>query len=152
MERIGFQEVPKGYYDPIFKMGSIIKSSGLEVKLLELVRFRVAQINGCAYCLDMHYKELRHAGETELRASSLTAWEETPYFSELEIAVLKYTEALTLIAENKISDKLFNDLKTHFSQDEITGLTMAIVEINNWTRFMIAFNITPGQYEIGMFS
>jgi len=151
MERIGFQDVPKGYYDPIFQIGAYIKKTDLEYRLLELVRYRVAQLNGCAYCLDMHYKELRHAQDTELRLSALTAWEETSYFSESEQVVLRYTESLTLVSQNSISNEIFDALKSHFNQDQIAGLTMVIVEINCWSRFMKAFKITAGNYTVGMF-
>lgn len=151
MERIGFQQVPKDYYAGMFAMGDFLKKNDFDKGILELVKYRASQINGCAYCLDMHYKEALHHGETQLRLSSLSAWEETPYFTEREQAALQYTEALTQVSANAIGEDIYAPLKKHFSKEEIAQLTMAIVLINGWNRFMKAFKITPGNYKVGMY-
>jgi len=121
---------------------------GVERPLLELVRMRVSQINGCAYCLDMHSKDARAAGETEQRLYALTAWRETPFFSERERAALAWAETLTRIADDDVSDELFAEARRHFSEEELTTLTLAIVAINGWNRFAIAFRSIPGSYVV----
>ncbi len=151
MERISFQNAPKGLYDGMFQLGKTLKNSGIEYSLLELMKYRVGQINGCAYCLDMHFKEAIHAGISELKLSSVSAWREAPFFSDQEKVVLAYAEALTVVSANDIEDEIYLPLKDHFSEDEIAHLTLAIVEINGWSRFMKAFKITPGEYKVGMY-
>lgn len=113
--------------------------SGLEASLLELVKMRASQINGCAYCLDMHSKDARAAGETEQRLYVLNAWREAPFYSDRERAALAWTEAVTLISEGGISDELFSATREHFSEKEMAALTMAIITINGWNRLAISF-------------
>jgi AhpD family alkylhydroperoxidase len=125
------------------------KSSGLEPSLLDLVRMRSSQINGCAYCLDMHSKDARAAGETEQRLYCLPAWRETPFYSEREQAALAWTEAVTLVSEDHVPDEVFELARKQFSVEELAELTLAIVSINGWNRFSIAFRATPGIYQPG---
>ena len=123
------------------------ESSGLETSLLELVRMRASQINGCAYCLDMHSKDARAEGETEQRLYCLPAWRETPFYNDRERAALAWTEAITLVSESHVPDEVFEEARKHFSEEELTHLTLAIVTINGWNRFSIAFRAVPGAYQ-----
>jgi len=132
----------------LFEIGGHLKKSPLDHNLLELVFFRVSQINGCAYCLDMHSKELRAAREDEQRLYGLSAWKETPYYSERERAALAYAEGVTSC---HISDELYSLAKGVFSEEELIDLTLAITTINTWNRLNIAFPNTPGTYKVGMF-
>jgi AhpD family alkylhydroperoxidase len=124
-----------------------VNHSGLEHSLLELVKLRASQINRCANCIDMHSKDARAHGETEQRLYALNAWEETPFFSERERAALAWTEAVTLLRHNAVSDGLFAKVREHFSEAELTRLTLAVVAINGWNRFCVAFRTVPGSYK-----
>ncbi len=126
-----------------------VRKSGLEHSLLHLVRMRASQINGCAYCLDMHSKEARAAGETEQRLYCLPAWRETPFYSEREQAALAWTEAVTLISEGHAPDDVFEMARKQFSEEELAALTLAIVSINGWNRFAISFRAVPGSFQPG---
>ncbi|CAM1349670.1 MULTISPECIES: carboxymuconolactone decarboxylase family protein [Tenacibaculum] len=148
MERIAYKDIPKGMFENLREIENFIESSTLDMQLLEIIRLRVAQKNGCAYCVDMHYKELKKTGETELRLSSLCVWEETPYFTDKERAVLKFTDALTKLSRGIISDEIYNPLLKFFSKEEICYLTLAISQINTWTRLMKVFQFTPGNYKV----
>ncbi|WP_276390690.1 carboxymuconolactone decarboxylase family protein [Eudoraea chungangensis] len=147
MERINYQDIPNGMFDILLKTESFINESTLDFKLLEIMRLRVAQKNGCAYCVDMHHKELKKTNENDLRLSSLCVWEETPYFTDQERAVLKFTDILTELPSEPISDKFYNPLLNFFSKEEICMLTLAISQINTWTRLMKTFRFIPGNYE-----
>jgi AhpD family alkylhydroperoxidase len=120
---------------------------GLEHSLLHLVKMRASQINGCAYCLDMHSKDARATGETEQRLYTLDAWHETPFFSASERAALAWTEALTRIAETHAPDEVFAALREHFSEEEGANLTIAIGMINTWNRIAIGLRTVPGSYQ-----
>jgi len=148
MERITFSQIPKGMVEKLMGIENYIKESTLDLQLLELMRLRVAQINKCVYCIDMHYKELKDSGETELRMSTLSVWNETSFFTEKEKAVLKFTEALTEINENDISDEIFDALSNFFDTEEICNLTFAISQLNTWTRLVRTFKFTAGNYEV----
>lgn len=124
-----------------------VAGSGLEHRLYELVKTRASQINGCAYCLDMHTKDARKAGETEQRLYALSAWRETPFYTDRERAALEWTEALTLIASNGVTDALYDSVRQHFDEKEMVALTMAIVAINGWNRLAIGFRSVPGTYQ-----
>jgi AhpD family alkylhydroperoxidase len=124
-----------------------VRDSGLETPLLELVRLRASQMNGCAFCIDMHTKDARAGGESEQRLYTLSAWRETPFFTDREGAALEWTEAVTDIASSGISDELFERARVHFSEVELVNLTMAIVAINGWNRLAISFRAVPGSYE-----
>lgn len=148
MERISYQDIPNGIFDHLTQIENFINNSPIEIKLLELIRLRVSQKNGCAYCVDMHYKLLKHEGETELRLSSLCVWEETPYFTNEERAVLKFTDILTKLEQTPITNKTFEMLLKHFSNQEISYLTLAISQINTWNRLMKTFQFSPGNYKV----
>jgi AhpD family alkylhydroperoxidase len=120
-----------------------IAKSGLEKPLIELVRLRTSQINGCAFCLDMHSADARKAGEDERRLATLSAWRETPFFSERERAALEWTEAVTLVSQDHVPDSVWASVHGQFSPQEITDLTLLIVAINGWNRFAIAFRKMP---------
>lgn len=122
---------------------------GLEESLLDLVKLRASLINGCAYCIDMHTKDARARGESELRLYELMAWRETPFYTERERAALAWTEALTLIADNRVPDELYEEVRQHFSEQELVNLTLAVVTINGWNRFCISFRSVPGEYQPG---
>lgn len=120
---------------------------GLDHSLLELVKLRASQINGCAWCMDMHTKELRAAGESEQRLYLLSAWRECPFYSERERAALAWTEALTLVAESGVPDEVFSTARAQFSEEELVKLTLAIVAINGANRVNVAFRTVPGNYQ-----
>ena len=118
-----------------------------ELLLLELVKMRASQINGCAHCIDMHSKDARAHGETEQRLYALSAWEETPFFSDRERAALAWTEAITVIKDQHAPDHIYERVRQHFSEEEIVNLTMAIIAINGWNRLAIGFRSIPGEYQ-----
>lgn len=149
--RISLEEAPKGIIDGFMKTEFYLRKSPLDHKLLELVKYRVSQLNGCAYCLDMHYKEAIRLGETPLRLYSLSAWEECPYYSDAERLALSYAEALTLTTNKGVEDDLFEKLLERFSREEVADLTLAIAQINAWNRLNKAFRPVPGNYEPGMY-
>ncbi|HXH07873.1 MAG TPA: carboxymuconolactone decarboxylase family protein [Vicinamibacterales bacterium] len=124
-----------------------VELSGLERPLLELVKVRASQINGCAYCIDMHTKDARAAGETEQRLYALNAWREAPFFTERERAALEWAEAVTRVAETRVPDEVFDRARRHFAESELVALTFAAVTINAWNRLAIAFRIPAGTYE-----
>jgi AhpD family alkylhydroperoxidase len=142
-----FTKVDPKAYQAMAGLEAYVHSSGLEKPLLELIRMRASQINGCAYCLDMHSKDARAAGETEQRLYELNAWRETPFYSARERAALAWTESLTLVYETHVPDKDFEEVKKHFSEPEIVALTMAIVSINGWNRIAISMRVVPGSYQ-----
>lgn len=150
-ERISYQEVSGKLLEGMFTSEAYLKKCSLDLKLLELVKFRVSQLNGCAFCLDMHHKEAIHLGETELRLHSLAAWKEAPYYDEKERAVLTFAEALTLASFRDIDDQIFNDLSAFFSKSEIGDLTLAVNQINSWNRINKVFRFTPGNYVVGQY-
>jgi len=126
-----------------------VRQAGLDHKLIDLVRMRASQINGCAYCLDMHSKDARAKGETEQRLYGLDAWRETPYYSDRERAALEWTEALTLVAETRVPDDVYERVRAQFSEDELVHLSLAIVAINGWNRLNVAARTVPGGYVAG---
>jgi len=126
---------------------AVRKNSKLDPSLIELVKMRSSQINGCAYCIDMHSKDARAAGETEQRLYALNAWRETPFFSDRERAALAWTEAVTLVSEGHVPDDVYAEASKQFSEEELVNLTMAVVAINGWNRIAIAFRAVPGEYQ-----
>src|SRR3954453_22428399 len=124
-----------------------LRNSGLEPALRELVKTRASQINGCAYCIDMHTKDARAQGETEQRLYALSAWRETPFYTDRERAALEWTEQLTLIAEKGVPDELFAGMREHFSEEELIALTLAVVQINGWNRLAISARAPVGSYQ-----
>ncbi|MEL6537379.1 MAG: carboxymuconolactone decarboxylase family protein [Bacteroidota bacterium] len=147
MERISYQDIPEGMFNKLMALEQAINNSGISIQLLEIIRLRVSQINGCAYCVDMHHKELKQAGETELRLSSLCVWRDTHYFSEQEQAVLEFTEKLTLVSQEGVPEGVYQQLSNHFDKAEIAFLSLAVTQINTWTRLMRTFRFTPGNYQ-----
>jgi len=125
----------------------VSKSSKLEPSLLELVKMRASQINGCAYCLDMHSKDARAKGESEQRLYALNAWRETPFFTDREQAALAWAEALTLVSVDHVPDAVYERAKQHFSEEELVNLTLAVIAINGWNRIAISFRMVPGEYQ-----
>ncbi len=130
----------------ILGLGDYVHNSGLEQSLLDLVLIRASQINHCGYCLDMHTKDARMVGETEQRIYAISAWEETPFFTDRERAALAWTEAVTLLTEGFVPDAVYNHAREHFSEDELVRLTMAVVTINTWNRMNVSFRIPAGDY------
>lgn len=148
MERITYIDVPLEIFESLRNIESLLNNSALEKKLHYLIKLRVSQMNGCAYCVDMHYKELKHLNEEELRLSSLCVWDETPYFTEKERAVLLFAEKLSSINNETIADDIYNSLLKFFNKKEICYLTLAISQINTWNKLMKTFRFTPGVYEV----
>ena len=131
----------------MLNLGKAVENSGLERSLLELVKTRASQINGCAYCIDMHTKDARAMGETEQRLFGLNAWRETPFFSERERAALEWTEAITRIADNHVPDELYDRVRHHFNEQQLVALTFAATVINAWNRLAITFRVPVGTYQ-----
>jgi AhpD family alkylhydroperoxidase len=147
--RLDYVKAAPGAVKAMFGLQAYVAQSGLEPSLLELVKLRASQINGCAYCIDMHSKDARASGETEQRLYALDAWRETPFYSERERAALAWTEAVTLVADGHVPDSVFDEVGKHFSDQELVNLTLAVVAINGWNRLAISFRTVPGTYEPG---
>ena len=130
------------------KLEAYVKRCGLERSLLELVKTRASQLNGCAYCIDMHTKDARAAGETEQRLYALSAWREAPFYSERERAALEWTEALTIISQSDVPDELYQRVLGHFDEKELVDLSLAIATINTWNRLAIGFRTEVGSYKV----
>ena len=145
--RLNYAEVAPKAMRGMLELEKYVHGSGLERTLYELVKTRASQINGCAYCLDMHTKDAREEGETEQRLYALNAWREAPFYTERERAALAWTEALTRISENDVSDSLYEATRKYFDEEEIVALTMAIIAINGWNRLAISFRTLPGSYK-----
>jgi AhpD family alkylhydroperoxidase len=148
-ERISFKDVPQEPMTALLSLGKHLKTSGLDPKLLHLIEYRVSQLNGCAFCLDMHHKDAIHQGETEQRLHSLPAWRECPWYSDAERAALAYADSLTTDAD--ANDDVFTTLTSFFNNKEIADLTFAIALTNTWNRLNKAFRTTPGTYRVGQF-
>lgn len=145
--RIDVGKVDPKAYQAMLGLETYVRQSGLERPLLELVKMRASQINGCAYCLDMHSKDARAAGETEQRLYGLNAWEESPFYSDRERAALAWTEAVTLVSKGHVPDEAYEEARKQFSEKELLDLTMAVVAINGWNRLSIAFRAVAGNYQ-----
>lgn len=130
----------------VLKLEEYVGSTGLESSLLNLVKTRASQINGCAWCLDMHTKDARAEGETEQRLYALPAWRETPFYTSRERAALAWTEAVTLVAQSGVPDQPYEEARREFSERELVDLTMAVIAINSWNRLNVAFRTVPGDY------
>ncbi len=146
-ERIHYMKVSSGAYHAMIELEKYLRECGLEESLLNLIKLRASQINGCAYCLDMHWKDLRALGESEQRLYSLDAWQESPYYSDRERAALAWTEAVTRVSETHVPDDVYEEAKKHFSEKELADLTVAVAAINAWNRLAIAGRTTPGTYQ-----
>jgi AhpD family alkylhydroperoxidase len=147
--RIDLMLVTPGVIQAMLGLERQVRQAGFDQRLLDLVRMRASQINGCAYCLDMHSKDTRANGETEQRLYGLEAWRETPYYSARERAALEWTEALTLVSETRVPDDVYERVREQFSEDELVHLSLAIVSINGWNRLNIAARTVPGDYVAG---
>src|SRR5947208_3570466 len=146
-QRLDFTKIGQDAAKAMYGLEMYLAKCGLEKPLLHLLKFRVSQINGCAYCLDMHSKDLRAGGETEQRLYLLDAWRESPFYTERERAALAWAEAVTLVHEGHVPDEVFEEARAEFSEEELVNLTMAVVTINSWNRLCIAFRVTPGSYQ-----
>ncbi len=145
--RLNYTKAAPGGIQAMYKLQKYVEDSGIERSLLELVKTRASQINGCAYCIDMHTKDARALGESEQRLYLLNAWHEAPFYTERERAALAWTEAVTLISESHASDEAYAAARAQFSEQELVNLTMAIIAINGWNRLAISFRAVPGNYE-----
>lgn len=145
--RLNYAKAAAGVYDAMDALDQYLAKCGLDESLLHLVRLRASQVNGCAYCLDMHWKDLRALGETEQRLYSLDAWRECPYYSDRERAALAWTEAVTLIADGHPPDAVHEQARAHFDEQELSNLTLAVAAINAWNRLSIAARLAPGKYQ-----
>jgi AhpD family alkylhydroperoxidase len=144
--RIEYAKIAPGAVDAVRGLERYSRSCGLEPRLLELVKMRASQMNGCAYCIDMHSKDARARGESEQRLYALDAWRETPFFDARERAALAWTEAVTRISDGHVPDPVFEEARKHFSEKELVDLTLSIIAINGWNRLAIAFRTVPGGY------
>ncbi|QRK07769.1 carboxymuconolactone decarboxylase family protein [Archangium violaceum] len=147
--RINIAAVSPGAYRAMLGLEKYLSECSLEEGLLHLIKLRASQINGCAYCIDMHWKDSRALGETEQRLYGLNAWEESPYYTDRERAAFLWTESLTNLGEGHVPDSVYEAVKPHFSEQELADLTMAVVTINAWNRIAIASRTVPGGYTPG---
>ncbi|HKW97474.1 MAG TPA: carboxymuconolactone decarboxylase family protein [Bryobacteraceae bacterium] len=146
-QRLDYSKVDPLAIHAMLGLEKYVKECGLESSLLHLVKMRASQINGCAYCLDMHSKDARAEGETEQRLYELNAWRETPFYTDRERAALAWTEAVTLVSQTHVPDEVFALARKHFSEKELADLTLAVVAINGWNRISISFRTEPGTYQ-----
>jgi AhpD family alkylhydroperoxidase len=146
-ERLNYAKASPQGFEAMRTLECHVRQSGLDHRLLELVKTRASQLNGCAYCLDMHTKDARAAGETEQRLYALSAWRETPFFDARERAALAWTEAVTRLGDHPVPDEVYAETRKNFDERQLVDLTLAIVAINGWNRLAIAFRKEPGTYQ-----
>ena len=146
-QRIDYRKVAPDGYKAMLAFENYVRNSGLEHSLLELVKTRVSQINGCAHCLDMHTKNARAAGETEQRLYLLSAWREAPFYSNRERAALAWAEAVTQLSVNDVSDELYAEAMQHFDEKALVDLTLAIIAINGWNRLAVRLRVETVTYK-----
>ena len=145
--RINMKTISPGGYKAMTALETYVRDCGLESSLLELLRIRVSQINGCAFCIDMHTKDARAGGESEQRIYALSAWREAPFFSDRERAALAWAEAVTRLADGGVPDEEFEATRAQFDEQELANLTYAVVAINGWNRLAISFHLKVGDYQ-----
>jgi AhpD family alkylhydroperoxidase len=145
--RIGYAKVAPDAMTAMLGLETYVRQCGLEGSLIELVKVRASQINGCAYCVDMHTKDARAEGETEQRLYAMVAWEETLFFTERERAALAWTEAVTLVGHGPVPNDTYEQARRSFGERELIDLTLAIIVINGWNRVAISFRTVPGSYQ-----
>ena len=145
--RIEYAKEAPAAVEAMSTLEKYVHHSALEPSLLELIKLRASQINGCAYCIDMHTKDARAEGETEQRLYVVSVWRETPFFTDRERAALEWTEAVTLVSQDHVPDSVFQIARQHFTEKELVELTMAIIAINGWNRLAISFRAVPGSYQ-----
>lgn len=146
-ERLSYLRAKPGAFRAMRALQDYVNQSGLEPELLELVKLRASYTNGCAFCVDMHTKDARAAGETEQRLFGVPVWRETPYFTDRERAALAWTEAVTGVADVGVPDEVYREARVHFDEAQLVDLTMAIVAINGWNRLAVAFRTPVGVYQ-----
>ena len=144
--RMDYRKAAPGVLHAMQALEVATTDCGIEPPLRELVKLRASQLNGCAYCVDMHSLNARAGGETEQRLYALSVWQETPFYTERERAALLWTEKLTLLAEDGVPDDVYEQVRPHFTDAELANLTLIIVTINGWNRFGVAFRSEPGHY------
>jgi AhpD family alkylhydroperoxidase len=149
--RLNTAAISPAAYRTMYGLEKYIHETGLEPKLVHMLKLRASQINGCAFCLDMHWKDARAAGETEQRLYGLDAWREAPYYSDRERAALEWIEALTKITDGHVPDEVYGRAREVFSEKELVDLAMLAVAINGWNRLAIAFRAEPGKYQPGQY-
>ena len=145
--RLEYAEKSPAGYRAYLALNRFVEECGLDHSLLELIKIRASQINGCAFCLDMHTIDARAAGETEQRINLLAAWREAPFYTGRERAALRWTEAVTLISQAQVPDDAYEEALRHFSEEELVNLTWAVITINGWNRMAIAFRAQPGRHK-----
>ncbi len=144
--RIDYRAVAPGAFSAMYGLERYVRECGLEPSLLELVKLRASQMNGCAYCIDMHTKDARAQGETEQRLYTVSVWRETPFFSDRERAALAWTEAVTAVGQSHVPDEVYEMAGRRFSERELVNLTTAVIAINGWNRLAVSFRAVPGAY------
>ncbi len=145
--RMNYQKAAPGVVQAMLGLQEYLRKSGLEEGLVNLMCLRVSQINGCAFCLDMHWKDLRAAGVSEGKLSMLNAWRDAPGYSDREKAALAWAEAVTLVTQGRVPDEVYREAREQFNEVELANLTLAVVAINGWNRLNVAFRIEGGQYQ-----
>jgi len=145
--RVDYQSVAPGAVRAMMGLEGYVADADLEPSLLHLVKVRVSQMNGCAFCIDMHTKEARADGETEQRLYALDAWREAPFYSDRERAALAWAEAVTNLGESRVPDTVYETAREHFDEEALVALNVAVVAINGWNRFAVPFRTEPGTYE-----
>jgi AhpD family alkylhydroperoxidase len=145
--RLNFLTASRETLEAMLELQNKVRNSGLESRLLHLVYLVVSRINGCAYCIDMHSKDLRAEGESELRIDLVSVWEETDLYTEREQAAFAWAESVTRVSETHVPDEVFSRARKQFSEEELMKLTLVVVAINGWNRFCISFRSEPGQYQ-----
>jgi AhpD family alkylhydroperoxidase len=145
--RINYAKVAGGVLTAMRELEKYLHDCGLEKSLIHLIKLRVSQINGCAYCIDMHWKDLRAIGEQEQRLYGLDAWEESPYYTDRERAALAWAEAVTEINEGHVPDAVYEATRKHFGEKELADLTLVVATINSWNRLLVAGRAVPGTYQ-----
>jgi AhpD family alkylhydroperoxidase len=145
--RIDYLKAASGVLQAMRELEKYVHECGLEESLISLVKLRVSQINGCAYCIDMHWKDLRELGEGEQRLYGLDAWEESPYYTDRERAALAWAESVTNVREGHVPDKVFEETRKHFGEKELADLTLVVTAINSWNRLLVAGRAVPGTYQ-----
>ena len=146
--RIDYKSVAPGAYRAALALEQYVAQSGLEPPLLELIRLRASQLNGCAWCIDMHTKEARALGETEQRLYAVVAWRDTPYFTDRERAALAWAESVTVLGDGFVPDAVYEEARRSFTEEELVDLTIAVAAINVWNRLNVAFRTVPGDYQV----
>lgn len=146
-ERLDYYNIDENAMKGLVELEKYVANSGLESSLYHLVKLRASQINGCAYCVDMHTKDARKEGETEQRLYGVSVWREAPYYTDRERAALEWTEALTLISQNNVPDEIYNRVAKEFDEKDMMALTMCVIAINGWNRLAIPFRTEAGTYD-----